>query len=357
MRNAFNYDILILARQARKVSQPQLATLLDKKVSQAQLSKIEHGIIEPSKEVVAMIADALKFKPSFFYHPSYSRMPPVSFHRKRQKLGQKNLDAIHAQAEIYRLNLKKLLESVELEFTNPPVAAIDVDQYDGDISAISEVMRQRWKLPRGPIQDITDVIENAGVIVVSFDFGTPLIDGFCQHACDGLPAIIFMNLAQPKDRYRFSLAHELGHLVMHQVPNPEMEMQANLFAAEFLMPTKDISSQLYNLSLQKFMDLKLHWKVSMQALIYKSWKVGKLTDRMYKYYQVEMSKRGFKTKEPIELTNTKESPSLLKDLINVHLNKLNYKQSDLEEIFGLYENDFNAFYPMQINKPRLRIVK
>jgi hypothetical protein len=45
------------------------------------------------------------------------------------------------------------------------------------------------------------------VVIVAFDFGTPLIDCFCQHAGDDLPPVIFTNLKQPKDRYRFSLAH------------------------------------------------------------------------------------------------------------------------------------------------------
>jgi transcriptional regulator with XRE-family HTH domain len=205
-------------------------------LSQAQLSKIEHGRIQPDEETVSKIAQALKYRPSFFYDSVYQRMPPVSFHRARQKLGAKDREAIHGQAEVYRINLKKLLASVELEIRLPSVPAIDPDQYSKDISKIAQTVRQRWGTPRGPIRDLTKIVEDAGVIIVAFDFGTPLIDGFSQQAGDGLPSIIFINSRQPKDRYRFSLAHELGHLVMHQTPNPEQEVQANLFASEFLMP-------------------------------------------------------------------------------------------------------------------------
>ena len=77
--------------------------------------------------------------------------------------------------------------------------------------------------------------------------------------------VIFINLGQPKDRYRFQvLAHELGHLVMHQTPNPEQEVQANLFASEFLVPTQEVRPQFYNLSINKFMELKLYWGASIR---------------------------------------------------------------------------------------------
>ena len=114
---------------------------------------------------------------------------------------------------------------------------------------MAQSIRQLWLLPRGPVDDVTSLLETAGVIVIGFDFGTDLCDGFSQHGSDNLPPIIFTNTRQPKDRLRFSLVHELGHIVMHRLPNPNMEAEANRFAAEFLMPTSDITKDFYNLSL------------------------------------------------------------------------------------------------------------
>jgi transcriptional regulator with XRE-family HTH domain len=98
MNKPFNGELLVLARQTRKVSQPELVDLLDGSISQAQLSKIEHGRIQPDKDLVERIATALKYKPGFFYSSVYQRMEPVSFHRKRKKLGAKDRDAIHGQS-------------------------------------------------------------------------------------------------------------------------------------------------------------------------------------------------------------------------------------------------------------------
>src|SRR5216684_2653011 len=112
MNKAFNGELLALARQTRKVSQPELVAALNGAISQAQLSKVEHGQIQPDERLVERLADALKYKPGFFYNPVYQRMDPVSFHRKRKKLGARDREAIHGQSEIYRINLKKLLPGV-----------------------------------------------------------------------------------------------------------------------------------------------------------------------------------------------------------------------------------------------------
>jgi len=357
MSKAFNGELLALARQTRKVSQPDLVVTLKGAISQAQLSKIEHGQIQPDERMVERFADALKYKPGFFFNPVYQRMDPVSFHRKRKKLSARDREAIHGQSEIYRINLKKLLPAVELETQLPSAPSIDPDQYGGDIPKIALTVRQRWGIPRGPIKDLTKLVEDAGIIIVAFDFGTPLIDGFCQHAGDDLPPVIFLNLRQPKDRYRFSLAHELGHLVMHQTPIPEQELQANTFASELLMPTQEVRPQFYNLSIGKFMELKLYWGTSMQSLIYKAWQVGRISDRMFKYYNIEMAKRGFKTKEPIDWNGSAESPSTLRQVLGTYVDELNYSAGDLGELLGLLEDEVTSLYHLSGNrKPTLKLV-
>ncbi len=355
MARPFNGEMLALARETRRVSQQEISRL-DGRVPQAKVSKIENGRIQPDEELAARFASILKYRTSFFYHSGYRRMAPVSFHRKRQKLGARDLDAIHGQSEIYRINLSKLLEAVELETRLLAPPAIDPDQHNGDIAKIAETVRQRWGVARGPIRDLTRLVEDSGVIIVPFDFGTPLIDGFSQHAGDGLPPIIFINKSQPTDRYRFSLAHELGHIVMHHTPNPEQEIQSNLFASEFLMPRGDIAPQLYNLSVKKFMDLKLHWGTSMQAIMYKSWETGKISDRMYKYYNIELARRGFRAREPVALSNFNETPTVLREIITEHLTTLEYTVDDLAEICGLVSDEFRSLYPVPAQRPQLRIV-
>jgi Zn-dependent peptidase ImmA (M78 family) len=43
--------------------------------------------------------------------------------------------------------------------------------------------------------------------------------------------------SDPPTRQRFTVAHELGHAVLrHQVPADKLEVEANAFAAELLLP-------------------------------------------------------------------------------------------------------------------------
>jgi Zn-dependent peptidase ImmA (M78 family) len=103
------------------------------------------------------------------------------------------------------------------------------------------------------------------------------------------------------------------------------------------------------------MDLKLYWGVSMQSLIYKAWEAGSISDRSKKYHFVQMSKRGFREREPVQV-NAPESPSTLREVVSAHLGDLGYTPADLSEMFGLLEEEILRLYPVPRQKPQLRIV-
>lgn len=347
--------MLALARDARGFTQTEMVAKLKGTISQAKLSKIENGLLGPSADDVRAIALALDFEEKFFFHPHTRRSEPVTYHRKRKKLAKKDWAKIYAKAEVHRILAALMLRSVELAPSAAHPPSIDPDEYDGRIAEIARAVRQAWSLPRGPIDDVVSVLENAGIIVVAFDFGTELCDGFTQHATDGMPPVVFINTKQPKDRMRYSLAHELGHIVMHRLPNPDMEKQANQFASEFLMPTQDIMKDLYGLSLDRFMALKLYWKTSMAALIRKAFDTGKLNESRYRYFMVQMGKRGWRSTEPVELTNVRERPRVVMQMVRSHLGPLEYTLEDMSRLTGLRPDEIEAMYGLA-EAPKLRLV-
>jgi Zn-dependent peptidase ImmA (M78 family)/transcriptional regulator with XRE-family HTH domain len=355
MRKPFNPDMLALARDARGLTQTELVAALKDEMSQAKLSKIENGLVAPSEEDVAALARALRVRQGFFFHPHMRRAEPATYHRKRKKLAKKDWAKIYARAEIYRINTGLFLKSIELAPSAAAPPSIDPDQYDGRVEEIALAIRQLWSLPRGPVEDVTALLERAGVVVVSYDFGNDLCDGFTQHPSEGMPPVVFVNTRQPKDKLRFTLAHELGHLVMHRLPNPNMEEEANRFAAEFLMPSADILKDFYNLSMDKFMALKLYWRTSMQSLIMKAHRLGRMSDSAFKYYMINMSKRGWRTREPVELTNVREAPRLVMQLVNGHIDHLDYTIEDMSRLIGLEPSEVEDLYGLAL-RPRLRIV-
>ena len=103
-----------------------------------------------------------------------------------------------------------------------------------------------WLLPSGPIPNMVDLLKSNGGIVIPCDFGTDLIDAMSQRI-DGLPVLFFVNVHAPADRLRHTLAHELGHMLLHTIAvksDEEMENEADAFAGAFLLPAAEIKSQL-----------------------------------------------------------------------------------------------------------------
>lgn len=354
MSDNFNGEMLVLARQLRKKSQGDVVAALKGRITQGTLSKIEHGLAQPDDDLRSALAGALRVRQTFFENPTYVRSMPVSYHRARQKLPAKDEAAIHSQSEVFRINVRKLLDSVELDHRLPAIPVLD-PAVMGGAEKCAEALRQHWGLPRGPIKSVTRSIEDSGAIVIQFNFATKFMDGFCQRATDAFPAVVYINSEQPNDRYRFSLSHELGHLTMHVVPHQNQEIEANRFASAFLMPHADIKPHLNNLSIHKLQELKMYWGVSMQALIYRAWQLGCISDRSKKYYFIEMSKRGWREVEPIE-TSFSEKATALRDVLKLHMDELGYSLSELSNIFGINEDEIEETFPVGRAKPKLRLV-
>jgi len=115
---------------------------------------------------------------------------------------------------------------------------------------------------------------------------------------------------RPEGRINFDMAHELGHILLHPwSENLELitkeefkarEKQANMFASAFLLPktsfAKDI--QAYPTDLKYYQFLKKKWKVSIQAMAYRSHQLGIISDNQFQYMMRQISKNGWRTKEP-----------------------------------------------------------
>jgi Zn-dependent peptidase ImmA (M78 family) len=217
-------------------------------------------------------------------------------------------------------------------------------------------------MPVGPIQNLTKALEAAGVVVVHSFLGGSAVDGVTFSA-PGLPPLIVLNQEQPADRMRFTLAHELGHLVMHRgQPTKEMEDEANLFASAFLMPARDIRGALNRrIDVRLFAELKPIWRVSMQGLLYRAGRLGLLTDNQQRYLWQQFSINRWRTREPVELDFPREPATVLPDLIEAHTKQLGYTIADLSQLIHSNSADLSKLYGIsaieQGKTAHLRIVK
>ena len=356
----FNGALLRTARNARRLNQIQLSKVA--RVSQGKLSKLENGLADhPTAEELNRLANALEFPPSLLLEPDSLLGLPISIHpmfRKRASVGSRHLEWLQAQLNLRVFHIKRLLQSASVQ-SDLPLPEMDVDDFDSPPGHIAELLRRTWGTPLGPIKNLVGWVERAGCVVVRGDFETNAVDGVTLRSPD-LPPCIFLNSNQSVDRLRFTLAHEIAHIVMHRVPSPDMEDEANAFASELLMPAAQIRAQLSGrrITLATLAALKPVWSVSMQALLVRATDIGLIDRRRSRYLWQQMRARGFRTSEPVTLADLEEA-TVHPELIRVHIEDLNYSVEDLCSLLHVFESDLRRMHPLPSNVHRnhLRLVQ
>lgn len=333
-----NSKMVVLGREARGITQKELADMLS--VTQGKMSKIENGLIPLLDSELCTLSDVLRYPKHFFMQTDQLYGPGVSefYHRKRQEVPIKLLKKIHATVNILTIHIDSLLRSADIG--NTDLHRMDIDEY-GTPEEIARMTRAALQLPDGPIEDVINVIENAGGIVIPCNIETQKVDAISSWL-PNLPPLFFININAPTDRLRFSLCHELGHIIMHHFPHPNMEQQADQFAGEFLVPAKEIKPSLDNLNLEKLAALKQYWKVSMASLVYKAKSLYKITENQARYLYMQLARLGYKTREPFE--PPKEQPKLFYDLVQFHIQNLKYSLSQVSEMLALTEEEAKSVY-------------
>ncbi|MET9632175.1 XRE family transcriptional regulator [Lentzea sp. NPDC006480] len=310
--------MLVLARESRGWRQGDVAKEMkaldgrdDSKISQAYVSRAESGKLIVSGERLDLFAHALGYPADLLTldEGEVGAGPGLVHHRKKQALGAPELRRIHAVLNLTRVQLRGLLGDAP-RVADLKIPHITVDDYTSPEDA-ARAVRNEWALPRGPLSSVVTTLEAAGGWVFSrsliapavLDSGNESVPVDAVSSCPpGEDPIILLNEGTPGNRQRFTLAHELGHMVMHPVPHPDQEKQANRFAAEFLMPANDIRDALAGtIDLSRLLDLKEQWRVSMWALLRRAHTLSAISDWQYRTLAVEMSSLGYRTTEPVKL--------------------------------------------------------
>lgn len=339
MDGMVNPAMLALARESQGLSQGDMAALIG--VTQGKISKYENGMLQVSDEDLNRIANALGFTAEFFFQKDkvYGLGSSFLFNRRKQSAPILVQKRVQSQVNILRMQIDRLLKSVELEPTQQ-FEPLDVDEYDGDIELIAEVVRAKWQVPIGQISSVTALIESAGGMVLLCDFGTADIDA-AHLWLPGLPPLFFLNHDMPGERMRLTLAHEVGHAFMHRNPvGDAVEDEANRFAGAFLMPRKEIAPHLTGLTLEKAASLKAVWGVSMQAIVMRAKQLGCIPDSRYRRLFTSLSAQGYRKNEPFPIP--REEPAVLKQLVEFHRTELGYDDFDLAKLLFAPDPQFFA---------------
>jgi len=205
-------------------------------------------------------------------------------------------------------------------------------------------LRQQWGVTTPVIENLTALLEANGIFVSSFSFGTPRVDSRSILTDDKHP-VIFINRDQEGDRQRFSLAYQLGQLIMHTFvpvhPQRDVGHEANEFAAEFLMPAALIRDDLSaGVTIPILGELKRKWKVSMIALLYRADDLGFITPNQKRYLIQQFNKLNIRRREPVELDIEKEQPALAKQLITDFRTRTKLSTTDMAALFCINIDEY-----------------
>ncbi len=257
----------------------------------------------PSSELLAAMAEVLHVDEEFFFMPLTDEVKEDQGHfRKLQTTPQNVRYRILSYGTIFNMivnYLDTVLSLPEVDIPSIPVVTVE------DIEIAAEACREKWGLfLDAPITNITRTLERAGVVVTTFEGVSEKVDAFSL--VRGRPVIVRNMDKGSTSRARFDLAHECGHLVMHEgieTGDPATEAEANRFASAFLLPRGAFYREFPRTSQidwRAMFQLKERWGVSIQAIVRRAYDLGIITAVQYRNANVYMSRNGWKRGEPRE---------------------------------------------------------
>lgn len=309
---AFAPARLTMARELAGWRKRDLAAAIDR--TAAAVSQYELGQSRPSAETVSRCAQTLDVPPSFF------TVGRPQLHLDTAQAHFRSLRATTAtQRQQALAHVELLWEVVEQLDRVIELPALDVGVPMGvphdDPVTTARVVRAAWGVSAGPAAHLVRNLEARGVVTARIPMpDNDAIDAFSS-ALSGRPVIALTYKGNPM-RQRFSVAHELGHLLLHPEPEPgslRHEREANVFAAEFLMPANEIGDQLPTpVDVGALKDLADSYGVSTAALVYRGKDLSVYSDSTVRRVLATLTRLGWRTHEPVSSGYPGEQPELLR---------------------------------------------
>lgn len=310
-------ELVELARVAAGLTQGALAKKLGK--SQPFISQVERGEREIPADLLSAWAEACDVPTTYFIKPNTLPMESVSgmVHRRMKTLPAKPFNLGNAKVKMAWLHVDALFAEVDVI---PALDLPELPRHVGPADA-ADAVRRAWRLPTGPLPNLVSLLESTGIPVVLFD------ELHEKHSAASLRGrnfdwIIALNAAHPPSRRRFTLAHELGHIVMQHdsmaAADPadaeRLEAEADAFAAALLLPAEEGRRELRGLSFKRAVALKARWRVSLAFLFRQALDLGVIDQKTRQWLEIQLSRQpGGRRREPAEFED--EHPTLVRSMI------------------------------------------
>lgn len=331
-------------RTAAGLSLRALADAMDRKVSAQAIGKYERDEDMPRSGVLAALAQALGVEIDYLLGDGDLHLEGVEF-RKPASASRKEVARIEAKTlafvERYLL-VEEMLRLPTSEWTPPRSNALAISSIE-DADAAADELRDIWDLGADPVPKLAELLEEHGIKVISLE--SPHVDGLAatvrREGHSSVPVIMIAKGAW-SERKRFSLAHELAHMVLQVADGVNAETVANRFAGAFLVPgdvlRQEIGERRKEISLGELRVLKRHYGVSLQALTYRCKDLGIINRTLYSDLFDIYDRNGWRAepyKEPEALDPGREEPMRFRRLCFRALSEGLVSEARTAELLGM----------------------
>ncbi len=320
------------------------------------ISKYEKGEILPDSKKLIDFANAYNVK-SIDLLKVYNvpKMQFTSFRKKKRLTGQ-NLELLK---ELIENKVSKYLEVIEMN--NIDTVNMKLKKYSclnlDDAEKVARDFRNDIKISnKQPISDLINILENLGIIIIQIENPNNRFDDFdgLSEIVNNIPVIVLLKGIKDGARQRFTIAHELGHLIL-DIKNKELDEEklCNRFASALLMPKEAIinefGSSRENISFFELKAFKNEYKVSFTAICYRLKDLNIISEYLYKKLNIILSKKiGKNDPNPIEPEISYQFKKIVYKLENNKIISLN-KACELLEVTVDEYNSENNNYGYQYN--------
>ena len=341
-------------QQARKASGLSLRALAETAgVTAMAISKYENDQSTPSSDVLLALGKALGVRVEYFFRQAEVKLEQVDYrhHPDMPSTVKGKIEAfVRDQVERW-IELEAFVPTPwSVPFELPGNLPRHINHYD-KIEDVAVSVREAWNLGLNPVPDLTDTLESRGIIVFAATLDA-------NEQCDGLAAkandnpVIVVNKDRPGDRQRFTLAHELGHLVLkgRLAKGLHVETACNRFAGAFLVPKEMVLKALGQrrtwLEPQELALLKAEYGLSMGGWTYRARDLGILPQIHMRSLWNLFREQGWEKKEP-DPQYPPEKTRLFKQLVYRALAEDLIGESKAAELLGLTLKALHACRKME----------
>lgn len=323
MKRVFNGERLKKARIYRGITVAELATAVSQQ--RQTLSMYEINKSKPADDIVDKISKVLNFPVNYFYQESKLDQDSTVYFRSLLTTNKR-----YRSEQIVKMQFLSCIYNMLQDYIEFPKFNFDAIPKNLSPEEAAYALRKEWGLGFGPIDNLVSVIEQHGILVTSYNTSTDDIDAFSQLISNNNTTtflIAYSNNKTSASRIHFDIAHELGHICLHEWSDDiedlskdefkKRECEANDFAASFLLPKKSFEIDVNSIqkSLVGYKQLKRKWKVSMAAMIRRSRDLNIITDETYQILIRTMQRRGQRKEEPLDDVLLTATPALLKTAV------------------------------------------